>query len=251
MNEVIKLLQTHSSIRKFDASYVIPEKDLQEIIKASKQAPSWMNGQPYSIIVFNDAKIKEDFAVNVVGAHDKAAKNMNSIKACSVFLLYCIDFYKFTVCGDFSLSDSAEPLMIASVDIGLAMQNAAVAAESLRLGCVCIGGIRNQQAHIIEALKLPKFVYPLVGLAIGKPDENTQVKPRLPDSVNVFYNRYDAAQVQEKDLQAYNQTMKDFAVQSGYTTEDWINKFLEFYTKPHYAKNTDEMLAKHGLIKKN
>ncbi|WP_373460433.1 nitroreductase family protein [Paenibacillus sp. V4I7] len=46
--------------------------------------------------------------------------------------------------------------MISTIDAALAAQNAAVAAESLGLGIVYIGGIRDKPKEISELLLLPK-----------------------------------------------------------------------------------------------
>lgn len=59
-------------------------------------------------------------------------------------------------------------------------QNALTAAESLGLGGVYIGGIRNNIESVTELLKLPKHVLPLFGLCLGWPADNPDLKPRLP-----------------------------------------------------------------------
>ncbi|MEG7759877.1 nitroreductase family protein, partial [Listeria monocytogenes] len=71
-------------------------------------------------------------------------------------------------------------LMVAATDIGLCMQNALTAAESLGYGTICIGGLRRNIAATAEFLNLPEFVMPVVGLCIGVPDVEAPVKPRLP-----------------------------------------------------------------------
>ena len=65
----------------------------------------------------------------------------------------------------------------------IAAQNVVVAAESLGMGTVYLGSILNDNAKLSELLKLPKYVYPAVGLAVGWPDQEPQLKPRLPRHV--------------------------------------------------------------------
>ena len=70
--------------------------------------------------------------------------------------------------------------MVALIDASLAAQNAAIAAESMGMGICYIGGIRNDLEAVSELLGLPDRVIPLFGLAVGYPEGNSDVKPRLP-----------------------------------------------------------------------
>lgn len=72
----------------------------------------------------------------------------------------------------------------------IAAQNMVVAAESLGMGTVYLGSILNDNAKLSELLKLPKYVYPAVGLAVGWPDQEPQLKPRLPRHVIHMENYY-------------------------------------------------------------
>ena len=69
-------------------------------------------------------------------------------------------------------------------------QNAMTAAESLGLGGVYIGGIRNSIEAVTELLQLPQHVLPLFGLCLGWPADDPQVKPRLPAALVVHENSY-------------------------------------------------------------
>lgn len=75
-------------------------------------------------------------------------------------------------------------------DATLAVQNMYLAAESLGLGGVILGSIRNDIRAVNELFNLPDMVIPALGLQIGTPDEEIQQKPRLPLSFKVFENEY-------------------------------------------------------------
>ena len=45
---------------------------------------------------------------------------------------------------------------------------------------------------LIDVLNLPEYTYPVLGLAIGKPDQNPTVKPRMPRTMQFFENTYPA-----------------------------------------------------------
>ena len=66
------------------------------------------------------------------------------------------------------------------------------AAYSLGLGCVILGSLLNNIPGLIDVLNLPEYTYPVLGLAIGKPDQNPTVKPRMPRTMQFFENTYPA-----------------------------------------------------------
>lgn len=64
------------------------------------------------------------------------------------------------------------------------------AAYSLGLGCVILGSLLNDVPALIDLLNLPEYTYPVLGIAIGKPDQEPAVKPRMPRSMQFFENEY-------------------------------------------------------------
>lgn len=75
-------------------------------------------------------------------------------------------------------------------DVLLAAQNMVVAAESLGLGTCLLGSIGGDPASLIEALALPRYTYPLVGLLVGHPNQEPQMKPRLPRQITTAIDTY-------------------------------------------------------------
>ncbi len=65
-------------------------------------------------------------------------------------------------------------LLLGTLDAALAAQNAVVALESLGLGSVYIGAIRNDIEGVAKELGLPPQVYPVFGLCVGYPFTNDQ-----------------------------------------------------------------------------
>ena len=55
-----------------------------------------------------------------------------------------------------------------------------------------LGSILNDVPRLIELMKLPEYTYPVLGLAIGKPAQQPNLKPRLPRSVQFFDNAYNS-----------------------------------------------------------
>ncbi|MBS7772295.1 nitroreductase NfsA, partial [Klebsiella pneumoniae] len=103
---------------------------------------------------------------------------------------FCADFNRhLQICPDAQLG-LAEQLLLGVVDTAMMAQNALIAAESLGLGGVYIGGLRNNIEAVTKLLKLPQHVLPLFGLCLGWPADNPDLKPRLPASILVHENSY-------------------------------------------------------------
>lgn len=202
MNEMIQLMQNHRSIRKFTDERVTPEQ-LQAILLAAQAASTSSNMQAYSVIRITDGELRKQLA--------ELAGNQAYVSECAEFLVWCADLHRYAQAvrmhADTEVTGNAENLVIATVDAALAAQNAAVAAESLGLGVVYIGGLRNKPAEVSQLLGLPQLVYPVFGMCIGMPDQEPQQRPRLPQEAVCHENRYtyneDAVRRYDEMIRAY------------------------------------------------
>jgi len=194
MNETLSLLMNHRSIRKYKNTPV-SEEMLHTIIAAGQMASTSSNVQGYSVISITDMDKRKRLAA--------LAGNQNYILECPVFLVWCGDLRRLKEAAkpyledSLSYEDTTENFIVATVDASLAAQNAAIAAESLGLGVVYIGGIRNHIAEAAEELMLPEFVYPLFGMCMGFPDQEPILRPRLPLQSVLHTNVYDEKQAAE------------------------------------------------------
>ena len=75
-------------------------------------------------------------------------------------------------------------------DAVLALHAMETAANSLGLGSVILGSVINDVEGLIDLLDLPRLVYPVLGLAIGHPDQDPPLKPRMPRAAQIFLNSY-------------------------------------------------------------
>ena len=81
------------------------------------------------------------------------------------------------------------------IDAALSMQSTICASESLGLGVCPISMIRNIIEEVKVICKLPKGVFPIAGLALGWPDQKSNVSIRLSQDIVIHFDKYD-----EKDL---------------------------------------------------
>lgn len=234
MNTTIKSIQNHRSIRSY-TDEKISEEVLDAIVKSAQAAPSSINGQQMSIVLIRDQDTKDKIA--------EYAGGQPWISQAPVFLLFVADFYRAKLAAEKNnqeliIPDNLEGTLVASIDVGIAMGNTINAAESLGLGTVCIGGIRNNPEKMIELLDLPEYVYPMVGLCIGHPVEAhiPPMKPRFNKSAVVHEGKYNRNLHNEID--AYDETIKAYMAKRGEneTIHDWSGFISQIYNKVYFPK---------------
>ena len=233
MNDIIKQLTEHKSIRKFENRTIAPEV-IDAILQAIQQAPSWINGQQMTIIRITDS---EKRAVLKQLAGDQAY-----IKEAAEFWVFCLDFYRAHQAAElegkaFAVADNIDLLLIGANDVGITLGTAVIAAESFGFGTVAIGGVRRDPQAIIDLLELPPYVYPISGLCIGYPAENPDLKPRLPKEAVVFENCYNANLTAE--ITAYNEAFSHYMEKrtNGENNTNWTSGVANFYSQPNYPGN--------------
>ena len=232
---MMEQIKQHTSIRKYQDK-PIPEQVMDNIFTAIQMAPSWINGQQYSVIRVTDNTVREKLVA--------LAGNQQYIAEAAEFLVFCADFNRIQKACEYEgvnfEVDSPDYLTIATTDVGIALGQAIVVAESFRLGTVAIGGVRRATEDIAELLALPKYVLPISGLCIGYPDEQPLVKPRLPRETVIHNNTY--KEITREQLEAYNEEMLSYMKKRG-ATSTWTQGVANFYSKGYsaYSSVVDSM----------
>ncbi|MFT0861356.1 NADPH-dependent oxidoreductase [Ancylobacter sp. G4_0304] len=185
----------HRSVRAF-SDKPLPEGTLDVLVAAAQSAPSSSNVQAWSVVVVEDAQQRARLA--------RIAGGQKHIVQAGLFLVFVADLSRVQRLADRAGVtseglDYTESFLIASIDAAFAAQNALVAAESLGLGTVYIGALRNNAEETAEVLRLPPRSFAVVGLAIGWPDPAvaTDVKPRIPQAALVHRDAYSIAGEEE------------------------------------------------------
>ncbi|MCR1872017.1 nitroreductase family protein [Mammaliicoccus lentus] len=247
MNEAIEKLLNRTSVRHYIDDYELSLHHKELIIRAAKQAPTWMNGQNYSMILF-EGNMKDRLCEML----DEIGQTSNSklINQSSLFILFCMDYHMYTVDNAvFDFTDEVEPIIISTTDLSLAAENAVIAAESLDLGSCIVGGVRRLAKELIEMFKMPEYMYPLMGLAIGKPSKEKQKpKPRLDDAINVFQAEQFQVKRTAEDINRYFDNLKVYAQHNNYKTSNWLERFETYYGENKYSNDTKKLLKQQKLI---
>ena len=144
--------------------------------------------------------------------------------------------------------DYTEQFIIATVDVALMAQNLVIAAESVGLGICYIGGLRNNPQEVSDLLELPRGVYPVFGLCLGYPDQDPEVKPRLPLPVILKQERYNE-EGDEEAIARYDETIREYYATRtggghGISWSEQVAMLLSEKSRPHMR----EFLAGQGFL---
>ncbi len=155
------------------------------------------------------------------------AGGQRHIQQAPLFLAWLADMRRLRALGEergiaLEGPDYLEMQLVSMVDAALAAQNAAVAAESMGLGTVYIGGMRNHPEKVAAELGLPANVFCVFGMCVGWPDlaAGEDVKPRLPQSVVLHREQYEGTP-DTATVAAYDLRLREFQTEQGMIPADW------------------------------
>ena len=150
----MKLIKKRRSIRRFKPDPV-PIAEIEKTLEAARWAPSGGNSQPWQFVIVADKEA------------------IDSIKMFSPGLFYTppamvvICLHEDRLVGTFHL-----------LDIGAAMQNILLMAETIGLGCTAIFSFNKEATAVL--LSLPGKIKPVLLIAMGYPDKRPAPPPRIP-----------------------------------------------------------------------
>lgn len=235
MNETIKIIHNHRSIRSYRED-MIPNDHIDAIIKAARCAANSVNGQSYTIIEVRDPDKKTKLV-------DIASKQ-HWILPASHFFVFCMDFRRAVYAAEKTgkpnlMIGQTEAVMLGATDIGIAIGQATVAAESLGYGVVPIGAIRNNPQAVIDLLDLPAYVFPVVGFVVGVIDDASAIKPRIPNEAVVHLDRYNADY--ETIIDTYDETMAKYMEErtDGKSRRNWTETTATAFSAVRHPDVTD------------
>lgn len=218
-SDVIRHILQHRSVRAFDDK-PLPANTVPTLVAAAQSGSSSSNLQVWSVVAVQDPEHKRQLAV--------WANDQDFIRQAPLFLVWLADLSRVRKVADMPEgveldgTNYLESVILASVDTAIAAQNAVLAAQALGLGAVYVGAIRSHVRAIADNLKLPPYVYPVFGMAIGHPaaDRPSFVRPRLPQSAVLHHEYYDAA-AQPAAAATYNAALDAFWKKQGIDHPVW------------------------------
>ncbi|MCH8647015.1 NADPH-dependent oxidoreductase [Staphylococcus lugdunensis] len=245
-----ELMKEHHSVRQFKDK-PLSDDVVRKLVEAGQSASTSSYLQTYSIIGVDDPQIKTDL---------KEVSGQPYVVDNGYLFVFVLDYYRHQMINERTDNDmtgsfeSAEGLLVGTIDVALVAENMAVAAEDMGYGIVYLGSLRNDVGRVRDILDLPEYTFPLFGLAIGEPadDEQGTPKPRLPYDSVFHQNKYNA----DKDnitrvLIEYDQLVSDYYKKrtNGARVETWSDQVQTFLSnKPRL--DMLEQLNKAGFMKR-
>lgn len=243
-SSTIETLKNHRSVRQFTDDPISTEA-FTAILEAGRAVSTSSYLQAVSVVRVTDPLLRTQFrqiSNNMDDAQYHQALTEGQrlghayIESCAEFLVFCMDSYRHCQLVPDAQLDWTEVALIGAVDTALFAQNIMAAAESLGLGGVYIGSLRNDIERAGALLNLPKHVVPLFGMCLGHPahqidsDADTAQRPRLPLSVLVSENQYQPAS--DAVLSDYNEQVKQYYHERSNKDMDWQQQIKATFARP-------------------
>lgn len=239
VNSVIESILDHRSVRGYLPDKLSPGT-LETLIATGQSAPTSSNLQTWTVIAVEDAERKARLSV--------LAGDQSHIRECPTFLVFIADLSRIDRIAQ-ARSEVAEGnrylemFLMAAIDAALAAQNIVVAAESMGLGTVYIGAIRNRPEEVAAELALPPDAFAVFGLCVGHPDPArlSGIRPRLAQSTILHREQYDSA-AEVAAVSDYDRAMGEFQIQQGMKAIDWTRQTIKRVGTP------EALMGRHRLV---
>ena len=223
-NAVLETILNHRSVRGF-LPKALPEGTLELLIAAAQSASTSSNLQFWSVVAVQEPERKSRLA--------ELAGQQQFIRDAPLLLVWLADMSRINRLAaerqaQVDGTHYVEEFIVGVVDAALAAQSALIAAESLGLGGVYIGAMRNLPEQVAAELALPPHTFAVFGMSVGYPDpaRETGIKPRLPQSVVLHREQYSTLQRSEA-IDGYNATMREFQREQGMRAIDWTQQCFD------------------------
>ena len=228
----LSVLEDHRTVREFLPD-PIPGEDLERMLHLAQRASTDATAQLYSFVRITDRRLRQRIA-------DLAGGQRHVLEA-PEFLVVCADVHRLERLLAFRGVEIATiphlAFLFGTVDAALAAQNLAVAAETMGYGIAFIGGIQNRPDELVDLLRLPRGVYPLVGLCIGKPARRPERRPRLPLSAVLHENVY--RDYVEETLEIMYNAMAPVS-----PTGDWLSILRRYFGRGGRMASREDVVAR-------
>ena len=229
---------SHRSIRKFTGEPISAEM-LDAVLRAGQAASTSSFLQTTHIVRVTDIEKRKQ--LRAVGS------NQHYIETCAEFLVFCLDLAKHKKIDAEAQTDWTEMVLVGAIDAGIMAQNVLLTAESLGLGGVYIGSLRDNARETNAILGLPQQVMPLFGMSLGHPAQDPLMRPRLPQECVVSENGY--RPLDSDKLNAYNEVVRKYYQERSNLDLDWSQQVKNALCHP-IRPDILPLLNEKGLAKR-
>lgn len=205
MNETIRTQLEHRTIREFK-DQKIPHQIFEQLLEVARRTATSTGMQASSIIRVTNPDMKKKIA---------EICNQEYVARVTELLIFIVDQYRNNQIAKekncfVETAGDMDRFFAAFTDACIMAQNIVIAAESMGLGTVYLGSILNDSERICELLKLPKLTFPVIGLGLGYPNQNPQIKPRMEMKLRYFENTYKVFESYLDQVEEYDKEMRTY-----------------------------------------
>lgn len=173
VSATLELLRHRASVRAFTPDPV-PGSLIDDLICAAVRIPTSFNLQAYALIVLTEPQR--------VARLSELCGQAHVAKAPAVVVI-CADLDRVSrlgraLCEPVDLAQD-DIRLTAIIDASLVGASLSLAAESVGLGTVMLGAVRNRPHDVAELLRLPRDAMALFGVCLGWPQGTPRCRPRL------------------------------------------------------------------------
>lgn len=248
MDHISGPLVTHRSIRRY-RSDAIPQEHVDSIVHAATRASSSGNMQTYSIVMTRDA----DRRRSLWSMHFE----QDMILQAPMLMTFCADWNRMNLwCRQSGATPSYDNFLsyiVGFSDAMIAAQNAALAAESLGYGICYMGTTLACAAELVEFFELPRDVIPATTLVVGVPDEDPDVRARLPVESIVHeetYQPFDEDRIKAtyhaRETEGWDRYMS-MPEMAQIMRESGVENLAQVYTQLKYTRETNTRFSEKLL----
>lgn len=180
--DTFEAIYKRRSVRQYRDTPVTDEV-LARVLDAARWAPSWANTQCTRYVVVKDPATKALLAETV----NRGNPATEAMKQAPLVIVACAELGKSGYYKGVIVTDRGEQWFM--FDVGIAMQNLALAAQALGLGTVHVGYIPDSK-KVDRILDLPDGVVSVEMTPLGYPASEAKAPPRRELADIVFYEKY-------------------------------------------------------------
>ena len=229
-------IQTRRTIRQY-TDRDVDEQLLRQLLADAARTQTMGNLQLYSVVVTRSAEMKARLA--------PAHFNQPMVTSAPVVLTICADFNRTS---QWARCRQAEPgydnllsFLNAATDALLYTQTFCNLAEAAGLGLCFLGTTVYQPQQIIDALQLPRLVFPVATLTVGWPAEEPPLTDRLP--VESFVHDETYRDYTPEDIDTYYIYKEQLPENRHFVEINHKQTLAQVFTDIRYTRSDNEALS--------
>lgn len=240
----VEALLSHKSVRTF-LQEPLPEGSIETMVAAAQSASNSSALNQWSLVAVTDPALKQRISDTV--ARSVPVDRIPWIEEAPALLLWVADLSRGAGMTQDAgkepvVLDYLDSFLMASIDAALAAQNAAVAAESIGLGIVYLGVMRNIAKEVADIINLPQYSFVTFGMAVGLPDKarTSSIRPRPAQPMVLHYNQYEQGRYRSY-LESYETAYQAFRKRQNMSDKTWTGSVIGSATSMDYLGGRNKL----------